>query len=370
MRQKKLLTCSVLNRPFIIPIFIPDAGCPHKCAFCNQPRITGTKQGIPSPERIRRICGEFLSYKRKQRKNVQIAFYGGNFMGLRTSEIGELLGQAAHFAERGAIDGIRFSTRPDTIDHTGLELIKDFPVSTVELGVQSMDDRVLEMARRGHSAQDTVTAVRLLKARNYEIGLQMMVGLPGDREAGALHTARRIADMRPDFVRIYPVLVLEGSLLGRWYEEGRYTPLSLEKCVRLVKDIYLLFAEKKIPVIRMGLQASEALEKESLILAGPYHPAFGHLVHSEIFLDKAVSAIESVEPENAAGNTVLIRVNPRNISKMRGLKNRNIQILRNRFHLRSLKITSDPLLSEEELSLETQKTSLRISPQSENQNPV
>jgi len=120
----------------------------------------------------------------------------------------------------------------------------------------------------------------------------------------------------------------------------------------------------------MGLQASEALEKESLILAGPYHPAFGHLVHSEIFLDKAVSAIESVEPENAAGNTVLIRVNPRNISKMRGLKNRNVQILRNRFHLRSLKITSDPLLSEEELSLETQKTSLRISPQSENQNPV
>ena len=222
-------------RPFIIPIFIPHAGCPHRCVFCNQVSITGKKQKMATRTELRLQIREFLTYKKENRKPVQIAFFGGNFLGLKSEEIKSLLEPAAEFVRDGQVDGIRFSTRPDTVNVKSLEAIKDYPVSTVELGVQSMDDRVLAMAGRGHSASDTVRAVEHLKERHISIGLQMMVGLPGDDDAGALTTAQRIADLGPDFVRIYPTLVVANSRLAGWYQSGGYAPLSLEEGVSLVK---------------------------------------------------------------------------------------------------------------------------------------
>ncbi len=155
-----------------------------------------------------------------------------------------MLNESAKFVESGKVGSIRFSTRPDTITNERLDILKEYPVSTIELGVQSMDDRVLTMAKRGHTSSDTVKAVAVLKERGYEIGLQMMVGLPGDDEATSLATGRRIADLAPDFVRIYPAVVLKNSLLAKWYKEGKYTPLSLEPCVTLVKKLHLLFLKK------------------------------------------------------------------------------------------------------------------------------
>jgi len=331
-------------RPFIIPVFLPHIGCPHKCVFCNQTAITGEKRKIPSPGEISLCINRFLDYKGEKRRRVQIAFYGGNFLGLKQDDIRYLLHEAAKFVTEGRVESIRFSTRPDSIDDERLDILKEFPVATIELGVQSMDDRVLAMSRRGHTAVDTEKAVCLLKERNYEIGIQMMVGLPGDDEAGALFTGRRIAEMKPDFVRIYPTVVLDGSLLADWYKKGEYVPLPLEQCVTLVKNLYLLFKKNRINVIRMGLQASEGLDKESTMLAGPYHPSFGALVYSEIFLDKAVSILESKKNDR-----ISIKVNPKNISKMRGLKNRNIEILKTKFHIRSIEIIPDMTLAEDML---------------------
>lgn len=339
------------NKPFIIPVFLPNVGCPHQCAFCNQTAITGKKQKTISTEKLGSYINEFLDYKGPRRKGVQIAFYGGNFLGLKRDYINSLLHEASKFVNQGKVDSIRFSTRPDTIDNERLDLLKEFPVATIELGVQSMDDNVLAMSRRGHTSLDTEQAVCLLKKRNFEIGLQMMVGLPGDDDAGALASGYRIAELYPDFVRIYPTLVLDKSPLAGWYRKGEYTPLSLQQCVTLVKRLYLLFREKGINVIRMGLQASESLSKGSTILAGPYHPAFGDLVYSEIFLDKAVSMLESKKDLH---DMISIRVNPKNISKMRGLKNRNIEILKTKFHIRSLKIIPDLNLAENALLVEPQ----------------
>jgi histone acetyltransferase (RNA polymerase elongator complex component) len=177
----------------------------------------------------------------------------------------------------------------------------------------------------------------------------MMVGLPGDDETGALTTAQRIADLGPDFVRIYPTLVVANSRLAGWYKSGDYTPLSLEEGVSLVKKIYLKFIKAGIDVIRMGLQASEDLEDGTTVLAGPHHPAFGHLVHSEIFLDKAISAIESA---NALKETLTIFVNPRSISKMRGLNNSNIKKLKERLHFQSIEVVPDSSLAAEELMVD------------------
>ncbi len=331
-----------MRKPFIIPIFIPHAGCPHRCVFCNQAAITRARQGPPSTKELRARVERFLAYRSDQRGETQIAFFGGNFLGLKTKTIQRLLHEAGDFVRRGRVDGIRFSTRPDTIDPERLDLLARRPVSTVELGVQSMDDRVLALADRGHTARDTENAVERLKARGHEIGLQMMIGLPGDDESRALRTARRLVELSPDFVRVYPAVVLEKSRLAQMYKEGIYEPLSLDASVTLVKRIYLLFKKNNIRVIRMGLQASMDLEQGAAILAGPHHPAFGHMVYSEIFFDMVSAAIEKTTPSLPSPVEILsIRVNPRDVSKMRGLKNRNLTLLKEKFSIRSIRVLHD-----------------------------
>jgi histone acetyltransferase (RNA polymerase elongator complex component) len=340
------------GRPFIIPIFLPHAGCPHQCIFCNQHVITGIKK---TNFTARNLCSQieaFLNNNSGQRRPVQIAFYGGNFLGMNANQIRPLLAEAARFVEYGAADSIRFSTRPDTIDPKRMDIIKDFPVSIVELGVQSLDDRVLAISRRGHTAMDTEKAVHLLKNKGYEVGIQIMVGLPGDDQEKLMNTAQRVTKLKPDIVRIYPTVVLAGSPLAKWYYADKYAPLSLEECVALVKQLYLRFKKKNIRVIRMGLQASEEFIENSSILAGPYHPAFGHLVYSEIFLDHAIAAIESTEIHD---NSIIIRVHPKNISKMRGLKNENIRKLEARFHVKSVDIIPDATIAEDRFVLKNNK---------------
>ena len=336
------------SRPFIIPVFIPHAGCPHQCVFCNQVSITGAKLGAVTLDKIRIQIRKFLNYKTDNRGPVQIAFFGGNFLGLKQAEIKSCLGLAAELVSQGLVDGIRFSTRPDTIIPERLDILENYPVSIVELGVQSMDDQVLALTGRGQSAEDTIRAVEALKERQLGIGLQMMVGLPGDSEARSLATARKIADLGPDCVRIYPTVVVENSRLAKWFKNGEYLPLSLEDAVTLVKKVYMLFKQVGIEVIRMGLQATDDLDEGTTVLAGPHHPAFGHLVYSEIFYDNARAAIESA---GSVEDTLTIFVNPRSISKIRGLNNSNIKKLKNQFRFNSIAVKPDSSLKEEEVRI-------------------
>jgi histone acetyltransferase (RNA polymerase elongator complex component) len=335
-------------KPFIIPVFIPHAGCPHQCVFCNQKTITRSEAGAPSTAQIEAFIRSYLKYLTPNRKPVQIAFFGGNFLGLDTREILRLLNAAAPFVHAGIADGIRFSTRPDTLTKDRLEILNGFPVSTIEIGAQSMNDAVLERCRRGHTAQHTACAADLVKAGGYELGIQMMVGLPGDDDAGAMSTGRRIAALDPDFVRIYPSVVLEHSPLADWFRKGLYTPLSLSAGVSLVKRLYLMFQESNIAVIRMGLQVTADLENGSVLLAGPFHPAFGHLVIAEIYRDRV---IELLKTSNRPLGAVTLRVHPKRISVMRGLKNENIHYLKKRFHIRRIDVTGDPLLPDHHISL-------------------
>ncbi len=336
------------NKPLIIPIFIPHAGCPHRCVFCDQSSITGARSKRRSPRDVRDQIEAFLKLKTGRRNTVQIAFFGGNFLGIPADEIMHLLAEAAEYVKIGRVDSIRFSTRPDTIDHPRLDLIRNFPVTTIELGVQSMDERVLSATKRGHSAAVTEKAIQHLKELNYEVGVQLMVGLPGDTPERLIASAQRIARLRPDFIRIYPTVVLAGSPLAAAYRNGTYVPLSLNEAVSRVKHLYLLFKGENIRVIRMGLQASENLENGSTILAGPYHPAFGHLVYSEIFLDMVVAQIES-----SALNTdsISIRANPGDVSKLRGLRNRNIEILKKKFGFGSVTVRPDDTLAQDQLKV-------------------
>lgn len=335
-------------KPFIIPVFIPHAGCPHQCVFCNQKAITRSEAPAPSNDQIKATIRSYLKFLTPGRKPVQIAFFGGNFLGIGHTEILRLLNVAAAFVHEGIVDGIRFSTRPDTLTKNRLEILKGFPVSTIEIGAQSMHDAVLAMSQRGHTARHTASAVQLAKDGGFEVGIQMMVGLPGDDDAGAISTGRQLAALCPDFVRIYPAVVLEHSLLADWYRKGRYRPLSLSAAVSLVKRLYLMFQQSNIPVIRMGLQATADFENNSILLAGPFHPAFGHMVVAEIYRDRVIELIKSSCKDL---ESVTLCVNPKRISTMRGLKNENIHYLKNRFDIRRIDVSGDPLMPDHHISL-------------------
>jgi len=327
--------------PLVVPVFLPQAGCPHQCVFCNQFAITGVGSDLLRPEAAKHSIETFLKRGIHGRTCVQIAFYGGNFLGLKFDQIRGLLRMATDFVRQNRVDGIRFSTRPDTVRVDTLDAIREFPVQTVELGVQSMNDAVLAHSRRGHTSDHTRSAFGLLRSRDYEIGAQIMAGLPADSSGKTLQSARELISLRPDFVRIYPTVVLKNSPLAEWYAAGNYQPVSLESCVTLVKKLYILFRQNRIPVIRMGLQATEDLNEEGTVIAGPYHPSFGHLVFSEAFLDAAEKCLSALGP---MPDPLVIRVHSRDISKMRGYRNRNIQMLQDRYKISALQVSaSDPV---------------------------
>ena len=341
------------RKPLIVPVFVPHAGCRHRCVFCNQSIIAGQPEASLDPKKVRLQISSFLERCQNIPRPLQIAFYGGNFLGLSSARITGFLSEAARFIAGKRAGGIRFSTRPDTIDPERLALLTEFPVETVEIGAQSMDDRVLETSRRGHTAADTSRAADWVRKGGFQLGLQIMVGLPGDDEEVSMETARRVVALGPDFVRIYPTVVVEGSLLADWYRDGLYQPWRLERAVSLTARMADLFREKSIRVIRMGLQATEDLQPGETILAGPWHPAFGHLVYSRILLEKATVLLAGRldEKEGRGPSQVVLRVHPRTESRLRGMRNENIRQLKARFGLETLTIQRDSSLPEDVVEL-------------------
>jgi histone acetyltransferase (RNA polymerase elongator complex component) len=329
--------------PYVVPVFIPHAGCPHRCVFCDQRAITGDRRENPDPEAV---LAEWLSRPRNPDRPVQLAFYGGNFLGLPRKQIQALLDFAENAVSGGRVQFIRFSTRPDTARPGRLDRLGELPISAVELGAQSLDDAVLEAVRRGHTSADTATAMERLRARNLPAGLQLMVGLPGETRESVRETARRALALRPAMIRIYPALVLRGSRLEAWMKEGRYAPLSLTEAEERAAILFRTFSEAGIPVVRMGLQAGPDLE--AALAAGPYHPAFGYRVRSAVFRERAAEALRAAGP---LPERVGLAVHPRRESELRGPKNRNIEILRRMFHSGGLTVLRDPALPDDRVAV-------------------
>jgi len=320
----------------IIPFFIPHSGCPHQCVFCNQKKITGQNKSAEVSSVPQRI-NDYLKSDATD-EAVQIAFYGGSFTALPVETQKAYLEASRPFIESGQAKGIRLSTRPDSINREILALLKGYHVQTIELGAQSMDDRVLSLSGRGHSAVDTENAARLLREEGFLVGLQLMPGLPGDSAEKFIDTVDKIIALKPDFVRLYPALVIKGTPLEGLYMRGQYTPLSLDEAVSFCSQALLKFEDAGIEVIRIGLQPTEELEKPGTILAGPYHPAFRQVVESSILLDRMKALLTNSKPSRLE---VTFLVNPGDISAAVGQKRSNTECLKNQFALKIIHVRPD-----------------------------
>lgn len=322
-----------------IPIFIPHVGCPNDCVFCNQRKISGHTHF--DKESVR---GEILSALETARTDIprQIAYFGGSFTGIDREDMLYLLEVANEFIDSGRCDSVRISTRPDYISREILDILKRYHVGTIELGVQSMDDRVLSASRRGHTAADTEKAFSLIREYGFELIGQMMTGLPGSTREAEIMTAERICDMGADGARIYPTVVFCDTDLHRMALDGAYIPFTTEDSVERTAAVLSVFLKRNIPVIRVGLQSSEILTEGSDVFGGGYHPAVGEMAYARCHRNAVDKALLSEETE---GKTLVLRVHPTDISAFIGQKGENRQYFIEKFALRGVKVTPDGAIS-------------------------
>jgi histone acetyltransferase (RNA polymerase elongator complex component) len=269
-----------MKKNAIIPIFIPHMGCPFDCIFCNQGQITARGKPASRESIVSTIDLHLSTIENAGMENIEIAFYGGSFTGLSIPLQQEYLSIAKDYKDKGRINGIRLSTRPDYIDDEILANLKAYGVDLIELGVQSFDDDVLVASQRGHSKEIVYESSALIKSYGFKLGIQLMIGLPADSHDKSVNSAIETARIAPDVARIYPTIVIKGTGLETLLLEGKYTALPLDEAVRTAKDMYLILQAAGVSVIRMGLKSSDNIADGKSILGSTFHPAFRQLVES------------------------------------------------------------------------------------------
>lgn len=319
----------------IIPIFIPHLGCPHNCVFCDQKRISGSLSPA-GPEDVTRAIEAGLALCAEA---PQAAFYGGSFTSIPAPEQEALLGAAQPYLSEGRLHALRVSTRPDAIDAPILARLRRYGVTTIELGAQSMCDRVLLASGRGHTTRDTERAAAMIRDAGFTLVLQMMTGLPGSDDEADVRSAERLIALRPDAVRLYPTVIIKGTPLFELWRAGRYREHTVEDAVRVCARILPAFEKAGIPVIRLGLNPTQALSNADAA-GGAYHPALGELVKSRVLLERARALLQGLETENT---DVLLGVHRSCISQLVGQHRCNLQALRQELGLHSVKVAEKEL---------------------------
>lgn len=299
-----------------VGLFVVHEGCPNMCSFCNQRSISGEKKQRITPQDIADAVRTACETSGESTSAGEIAFFGGSFTMIERSYMLELLGEAKKYVDKGLFKGIRISTRPDGIDNEICSILKEYSVTAVELGAQSMRDSVLEANRRGHTAEDVRKASALIHSYGIELGLQMMTGLYTSTDEDDLYTAREFISLCPATVRIYPTVVLESTHLAELMREGLYTPQSVEQAVEICSKLLPMFREKNIEVIRLGLHSGGNVEEG--FLAGAYHPALRELCESRIYRNILGEELKGLQ------GPVTVAVNSKEVSKLTGQKRSNI----------------------------------------------
>ncbi len=331
----------------IIPVFIPHAGCPHNCVFCNQRAITAHNDA-PSPDETVKIIERNMETIRASSsiRTVEIAFYGGSFTGIPLEQQTAYLEIAYRYKKEGMIDYIHLSTRPDYIDRTILENLKKYGTDIIELGVQSFDEDVLKASARGHSREIVYRSAALIKEYGFSLGIQLMTGLPGDSYEKCMFSAAETVRLAPDIARIYPTVVIKDTPLFDMYEKGLYIPQDLDSAADTVKDMYKMLTGAGINVIRVGLKSTEIIKNEDGAVVGGYHPAFRQLVQSRIAREEMEAVLEkqlNLSGKNKASEIIFFSC-PEEVSDMSGHKKQNRIYFEKRFPDASISFRADPEL--------------------------
>ena len=299
-----------------IPVFVPHLGCPHDCVFCNQRTITGKSEFDIS--HVRQDITDALSTVDIENTEAEIAFFGGSFTGIERELMVNLLEISDEFYDKGMIKSVRCSTRPDYIDREILDILKSHHVRTVEIGIQSMSDKVLEASARGHTSAETENACRMIVDKGFDLVGQMMIGLPCSSVEDEIMTAERICSFGAVGARIYPTVVFRKTALCTMAEEGSYDPLTVDEAVERSAEVLGIFADNGVDVIRIGLCESEGLHSDSGIYAGAFHPAFGELCISEYYYKKFKNSLNDIQ-----SGKVTIYVSKGSLSKAVGQHGKN-----------------------------------------------
>lgn len=308
-----------------IPIFISHFGCPNSCVFCNQKKINGRETDV-TLEDLKNTIEMYLETLPKNSKK-EVAFFGGTFTGISMNLQKEYLETTYEYIKNGSIDGIRLSTRPDCINEEIVAQLKKYGVTAVELGVQSLDEKVLLASERYYPIEVVENACKLLKASGIELGIQLMIGLPESTFENDYATAKRALEMKPDMARIYPTLVIKNTKMEQMFYNKEYFPLTLDEAVERTRKIYSLLESNGVNVIRVGLQPSEDLRADGVVLGGPFHPAFRELVETEIYYKFFKNIVNNEKKLD-------ILANERDISKLVGIKKANRLRLKEYFNIK------------------------------------
>jgi histone acetyltransferase (RNA polymerase elongator complex component) len=326
------------NNPLIIPLFIMNSGCPHRCIFCNQKITAGNFPPKITKDFFDAEVKSYLAWNKDKSRNVEIAFYGGSFTGVDAAYQEELLAWAYSFIQEGLVNSIRISTRPDYISEEQLPLLKKYNVTTVEIGAQSFVDEVLQFAQRGHDSAATVKAMTILKDNGFRTGLHLMAGLPKDTKEGFTYSLDKTIELNPDTVRIHPVIVFSGTTLAEEFQKGKYKPLELSEAVELCRLAWEKLSAAGIRIIRMGVQITPEMEKDGAVLAGPIHPALGSLVLSSIFYHYTINLLDKISPN---AKEIRFGLSERDISNFRGMNNMNIKAIKKLYPCANLIVESN-----------------------------
>ena len=313
-----------------IALFVVHKGCPHMCSFCNQRTISGSHNEITAADVHSAVQTAIASLSQSDAAGGEIAFFGGSFTMIEKSYMLSLLEAAYEYIQKGIFKGIRISTRPDGISREICEILRKYGVTAVELGAQSLDDRVLMLNDRGHTAEQVCDACALLKEYGFEVGLQMMTGLYGSQDADSIATAEKIVALAPDTVRIYPTVVLKGTRLHELMQTGEFIPKGIPETVELCAKLIPMFEDAGIKVIRVGLHSGG--EVEGGFEGGAYHPALRELCEGRIYFNYALG-----ELENFGKGSYTLLVSPKEISKMTGQKKQNLTVLREKGYICTVK---------------------------------
>lgn len=335
-----------MAKHFNIPVFLPELACPFQCSYCNQAAISGIKR-MPGTMEVKQLIERNLHSFPKGDKEVEIAFFGGNFTGLSPGLQREYLSLAEEYVATTEIKGIRLSTRPDYISKPVLDLLKEYSVTTIELGAQSLDDEVLALSGRGHTAAQVLSAAAQIRDYGFRLGLQMMVGLPGDNFEKSLHTAETIIAAGADETRIYPCLVIRDTALEKEFNSGKFQVSDLQTAVTWVAQLLLLFERAGVRVIRIGLHPSEDFSTGGLV-AGPFHPSLKEMVLSEIW-----KSLFDEYPDWPAASEILVKVPPGQLNFAVGYAASNKKHLLSRF--RHIGFTTDASLQHRQFRVEVVK---------------